>query len=460
MDIEPLIENNEPESRGLEYKHHKVDHKSLVKELVAMANSGGGRVIVGVEESDDEIVDIHDVPDVATLKEGIDNVIASYVEPPLSIDKTAVKYDGKSLVVLTVDGGPRLNSFEWNERHVFPFRAGTRIAYMHAYQVADFYERDYRPGGKQSDELEVTVGTTEESDLEGSGSNWLPDENEYGSNLYFTRVPSGHIADVCLFADVYYPSTPVRIETGINGFPMDELDRILRTLGTHFELSNRDGSFTIHQQNAAWFGNGFNHFCEQLQSIDDRYENVPDGFEVDPYKAEAAVYAGNLSGPHLEGLVAIYAAPWVANDGCRYFGVSFVLDGYPIDNSDFLSFSNDTGLILQKAKEFGISSEQVASPEQIPVSTIERNVVGDNVTGLKLSNPLFERTSSYVRVFNTEEGKHLTRYEHIYGHLPQYHWPDDRPEYRTQVFKMTNFKSILPGAPFDINNFSVQIDWL
>lgn len=78
------------------------EKKELVKDIIAMANTPGGRgyIIFGVKDKTREIVGIEDLPE--NIEERIQQIIANRSMPPVPIAFDIVSYEGKKLGIITI----------------------------------------------------------------------------------------------------------------------------------------------------------------------------------------------------------------------------------------------------------------------------------------------------------------------------------------------------------------------
>ena len=93
-----LITNGE--NSGMEFKRDNVRPEQLAKEIVAMANFQGGRVILGVED-DGTISGIHR----DNLEEWVMNVIQDKIHPLILPYYEKIKVDNNSVAVITFPQG-------------------------------------------------------------------------------------------------------------------------------------------------------------------------------------------------------------------------------------------------------------------------------------------------------------------------------------------------------------------
>lgn len=78
------------------------EKKELVKDIIAMANTPGGRgyIVVGVKDRSREIIGIEDLPE--NIEERLQQIIANRSMPPVPIAFDLVPYEGKKLGVITI----------------------------------------------------------------------------------------------------------------------------------------------------------------------------------------------------------------------------------------------------------------------------------------------------------------------------------------------------------------------
>lgn len=100
MDIEKLAKL--PESKTLEFKRDTSSLEPILKAIVAFANTAGGIILVGIEDSGDIIGLTHPVKD----QEKIANSLANRVKPLLSPDFSIVSVQDKQVLVIQIDYVP------------------------------------------------------------------------------------------------------------------------------------------------------------------------------------------------------------------------------------------------------------------------------------------------------------------------------------------------------------------
>lgn len=96
MNITELL--NQPESKTLEFKRDPSSMKSILKTIVAFANTAGGTLIIGRDR--DGVV--RGIDDVLAAEERLANSIDDTIRPPMMPEIEVVTVDGKELLVVQV----------------------------------------------------------------------------------------------------------------------------------------------------------------------------------------------------------------------------------------------------------------------------------------------------------------------------------------------------------------------
>ncbi|MFD1569390.1 AlbA family DNA-binding domain-containing protein [Halorubrum laminariae] len=183
MELAELIDAEAMESEDLEYKSADDHSESILRELVSLANNGGGRLIVGIKENDGEIVKIEDVTengDPSGLEESLQNQIRDKVEPPIRLNYELAHYDSKTLVEISVSNEEEIHSLEINGKPVFPMRHGSTTGYLGCHDLSRIF---------QSKGLGLAQNTREESDQEsvdGRSDYWgdITRERDWSGGVY------------------------------------------------------------------------------------------------------------------------------------------------------------------------------------------------------------------------------------------------------------------------------------
>ncbi|OGV32101.1 MAG: hypothetical protein A3E88_02705 [Legionellales bacterium RIFCSPHIGHO2_12_FULL_35_11] len=100
MDIKQLA--NLPESKTLEFKRDTTALDSILRSVIAFANTAGGIILIGVED-DGTIVGLNNP---SKDQEKIVNSIANRVKPLLSPDFNIISVEGRQVLVIQIDYTP------------------------------------------------------------------------------------------------------------------------------------------------------------------------------------------------------------------------------------------------------------------------------------------------------------------------------------------------------------------
>jgi len=114
------------------------EKKELVKDVIAIANSRGGRgyIIFGVEDKTKRIVGIKDEN---ITEEKIQQIISSRCDPPVSIKFEIVEYEGKKLGILTIYKSS-LRPHQMVQNGVFYIRRGSTTDVAKREEIASMFE--------------------------------------------------------------------------------------------------------------------------------------------------------------------------------------------------------------------------------------------------------------------------------------------------------------------------------
>ncbi len=140
MDFVDILERGPDESEELEYKDKRADPTSIVKDLVAMANSSGGALLYGVRESNGEIEEIQDITDFSQFEESLNQTISSRVDPILPVKPRTDEYNGFTVVGIEVEHRNLLHSLDsGNGKPCIPTRVGSTTDYLGGAALREFY---------------------------------------------------------------------------------------------------------------------------------------------------------------------------------------------------------------------------------------------------------------------------------------------------------------------------------
>ena len=99
-DFKKLLQ--QPESKNLEFKVRIPDMRHIVSNLVAFANTNGGKLIIGIDENQ-RIVGIDNIEHASQVI----NKAANTVSPPLKINIQTLEIKGKKVLVVEIPKGDK-----------------------------------------------------------------------------------------------------------------------------------------------------------------------------------------------------------------------------------------------------------------------------------------------------------------------------------------------------------------
>lgn len=130
----------EGESRNLELKDKRSDSATVVKELVALGNTEGGTVVVGVNDQND-IPDLQFIDNPGEWEESVNQCLVARTDPQFNIEFSSKKIGDKRIIMFKVDEFSTLRTFDpGNQKPCIPHRAGTTTTYLAGSEIARFYQ--------------------------------------------------------------------------------------------------------------------------------------------------------------------------------------------------------------------------------------------------------------------------------------------------------------------------------
>lgn len=454
MSIEQQIRQNEPENIRLEYTSKEAGSHKIARELVAMSNADGGTIVVGIRDDDngcpDELENVENTDDIAR---SASDVLYERVAPPLEFESELIEIGGSTLLSLSVSSSEQLRSYEHKriEEPVFPVRRQTEVRYLSGNEVNQHFDEVYsQREQKFSDDLLR-----------------LPDEElETGLEEYFIEAPDGHISEICLFSDIYYPGDPTRIRLSDDYIPEQKAEHIFACLDAIFDISMGDAYFTLNQENGAWIGRGFYNFVSNLRNREKRYQEIHEsGYDLEMYGNEQAVLTADFGMVYPESTVVIYAAPFSNEDGYRHLTVNFLINGNPADIRPLIEFSERANLLLTTSHKTKIHSDGFKNPSRIPVEVTERTTrssfigEGRSIDGAFCANPFFGREDLLKRELEVKRPIPLAKYKEIYGFLHHWDEAESPEEYDTEQLVVRDWNSFTEGVYANVKEIQFTINW-
>lgn len=114
------------------------EKKELTKDVIAMANSRGGRgyIVFGVEDKTKRIIGIRQID---CKEEQVQQIIYNRCDPPIPISFDFIKYEGKTLAVLTVYKSHH-KPHQMIQNGAFYIRRGSTTDFARRGELANFFQ--------------------------------------------------------------------------------------------------------------------------------------------------------------------------------------------------------------------------------------------------------------------------------------------------------------------------------
>jgi len=494
VNVDEIIDNAE-ENRELDFKDERAEIADLVFELVAFANSGGGDVIYGVNESGSTIEEVQNISNPSKIEEGVHQVIREKVSPKFTVLVESKEYTGEmeafhgnQVLMLSPETDLQIHSFRESGSSIFyPYRLGSTTDHLTGDQIYRFYEDRIRPGrlddvdpqnetgesntDRMAEIIEAlgaglseavaenhggseSTDTTNDSEQDSSEAiNLSPSENPYD----FT--PAGGLETIT-FRQLPHYLDPKGIEGDNWTIPISELPQVFAALYEYLDADLEGGHFTISQRNAAWFGQGAADFIEALD-YEERYSSTPDSFEVDKHHSEGTIFVTRCN----LGIVILRARRGI-NGGNEYideFSINFCTDGVPVDTRSLNSFLDALDYGTRHAQKFEMESQRGRYGHQDievePVKLIQSEHHDDFVGWAICENPFYENPDCWLDEIESEYSDYesLTKYEKIPCRIKDHHPVDEPKRYSLIEAEVTAMTSVQGAVPHE--NAMIWINW-
>ena len=92
------------ETTTIQYKQEFTGQKEIAKEMIAFANTRGGKIIFGIKDKTGELMGLS-YDDIQTISRELGNTANEQVRPTIYIDIEVVRADDKHFLVCTVEQG-------------------------------------------------------------------------------------------------------------------------------------------------------------------------------------------------------------------------------------------------------------------------------------------------------------------------------------------------------------------
>ncbi len=106
MDGEKIVKFEHIESKILEFKEKQKDYSRLIETVTDFSNTQGGTIIIGIRDSDREIIGLSDT-EIKKYHREIPQVVVDAISPQIAVDLYEQNMGGKTCLVIRVFPGPQ-----------------------------------------------------------------------------------------------------------------------------------------------------------------------------------------------------------------------------------------------------------------------------------------------------------------------------------------------------------------
>lgn len=456
MDLSEIIEQEPSEGVDFEYKGSKANPEDIAKEMVSLANSGGGTLVYGVNYDDEknEIEEIEGLRKPGSSKQYVLNYIRSNVNPDLNYRFEEDSIDSKDVYIIEVAAAsPVLYSYEERtDVHVFYKREGESKVTMDAMSISGFYNEGRVPGaynksvdaeGRNSDQYNLDHSTPEE----------FP-------SMRFNRL--SEVTPQCwtFYPDLkFLPESDYVAESKYERFDVDELEGVAAAIKRIFGERFADGCYTHGQLNSSWFGRGLDNFIDTLRKRNKRYDTVPKDFEMEKHHSESNIYLASTEN------VTIMLNGQLNAIGDKYldhFYLAIATTGVPFDNRKITKLMDETGMEMEGGMQIREDHKKQIyfDPGEIDVeviSTVEVSGYSDPMTKfIVVDNPFYGKKELLSEYIDNNHFLGLSNQEKIYARVMTPHEKNIDPDYYLRSIEITDVGVL--GGNISAFNARAQID--
>lgn len=254
------------ENNAVEYKSAQVNPDSLARELVAFANTQGGVVLLGVEDSGE----ITGLPSGRNHEEWVMNIARENVIPALDVSVTRLVHEGKTVLLIQIPKGPdkpyQTRKYQFLIRVGSTNRIATQAELMRLFQQSGVFHYDlqgidgasirnldlrkltdyflkYEIDFEQEDDQERILINTDILDESGRAT--------IGGLLMFGINPQRHLPNACI-SFAHFAGNELDdelLDKQVIGGTLDiQVDTALAIIKNHIRQPSRiEGSRTVDQ---------------------------------------------------------------------------------------------------------------------------------------------------------------------------------------------------------------------
>lgn len=143
-DAEILIRNGE--TSHVQFKLRFSTQKQIAEEMVAFANSGGGKILIGIDDKTGEIIGLN-YPDIQSTMRELGNAANELVKPTIYIETDIVEIHDKKVLVCDVKNGANkpyktIDGSIWIKQGADKRRVTENSEILSLFQSSGFYQPD------------------------------------------------------------------------------------------------------------------------------------------------------------------------------------------------------------------------------------------------------------------------------------------------------------------------------
>jgi len=456
MDLDEIIEQEPSEGVDFEYKGSKADPEDVAKEMVSLANSGGGILVYGVKYNDDqnEIEEIEGLGKPGKVKQHVLNHIRSKVLPDLKYEFNEFSYESKDVYVVEVaPAEPVIHSYEERtDVHIFYKREGESKVAMDALNVSEFYEKGRFPG---------TYGkTSSEESRKSNQFNLNHSTPESFPSRRFNKISETTPNCWLFYPELkFLPDLDYVAESEYERFDMEEIEGVAAAIKRIFGDRFANGCYIHGQQNASWIGRGLDNFVKTLRKRDKRYDTVPTDFELSRHHSESNIYLASTEE------ITIMLNGQLNSDGRKYldhFYLSVSMSGVPFDNRKILELLDKTGMELKGGMQIEEDNKKSIffDPGEINIEPISKVKISKfskpMVDYVVAKNPFYKDKQLLSKYVGSGRFQSLTTQEKIFARVKTSHETDINPDYYLRWLELSKVGAL--GGNISAFNARAHVD--
>lgn len=150
------------ETTTIQFKQEFTGQKEIAKEMIAFANTRGGKIIFGIKDKTGELLGLS-YDDIQSISRELGNTANEQVRPTIYIDTEVVRADGKHFLVCTVEQGKNkpyktLTGEIWVKQGADKRRITENVEILELFQDSGTYKPELQAlKGSSVSNLEMTV---------------------------------------------------------------------------------------------------------------------------------------------------------------------------------------------------------------------------------------------------------------------------------------------------------------